>query len=276
MAPYPTKDELRAEAWEATPAVVLTVTDSDGNVVRRLEGPVKKGFHRVAWDLRFAASTPAKEDTEEKDPWDFPDQGPFVVPGTFQVSLATRVDGVLTPVAGMQRFEVVPLGHATLPASDRPALLAFQKKAARLQRAVLGCRRGREGRAGPAQAHHDRPARHPHRTCRADHPGEVHRDPAATARPGAARRSRHRRAQRAGAPVHRGPGAGRRLHALGLHVGGHRHPGAEPGGGQSELFETNLKGLQQLVEVDLKGLETAMEKAGAPYTPGRFPVWTKE
>ena len=33
--------------------IPLEVKDKDGNTVRRLNGPVKKGFHRVAWDLRF-------------------------------------------------------------------------------------------------------------------------------------------------------------------------------------------------------------------------------
>jgi hypothetical protein len=34
-------------------------------------------------------------------------------------------------------------------------------------------------------------------------------------------------------------------------------------------FEKELGALKQLVEVDLKALESAMENAGAPFTPGR-------
>jgi hypothetical protein len=48
------------------------------------------------------------------------------------------VGGVLTPVAEPQRVVVEPLALATLPEKDRPALLAFQKKAGELQRAVMG------------------------------------------------------------------------------------------------------------------------------------------
>ena len=55
---YPDAAALRAEAREEDPAVVLTVKDADGNVVRRLTGPVKAGVHRVAWDLRFPAPDP--------------------------------------------------------------------------------------------------------------------------------------------------------------------------------------------------------------------------
>ena len=44
----------------------------------------------------------------------------------------------------------------------------------------------------------------------------------------------------------------------------------------SEAFETQLATLRTLVETDLRALEGAMEKAGAPWTPGRVPAWTKE
>ena len=51
--PYPGWDELRRERLEEDPAIVFTVRDEAGEVVRRLTGPVKSGFHRVAWDLRY-------------------------------------------------------------------------------------------------------------------------------------------------------------------------------------------------------------------------------
>ncbi|MEM9015254.1 MAG: glycosyl hydrolase, partial [Pseudomonadota bacterium] len=53
--PYPSWEELRAEDREDEPAIVFTVTDSNGAVVRRFTGPHSKGLHRVAWDLRYAA-----------------------------------------------------------------------------------------------------------------------------------------------------------------------------------------------------------------------------
>jgi hypothetical protein len=51
--PYPSKEELRAEVEEEPPAVILTITDESGNVVRRLSGPAKAGIQRVSWDLRY-------------------------------------------------------------------------------------------------------------------------------------------------------------------------------------------------------------------------------
>ena len=49
--PYPGWDALRAEAAEDDPGVVLTIRNSNGDVIRKLAGPAKAGFHRVAWDF---------------------------------------------------------------------------------------------------------------------------------------------------------------------------------------------------------------------------------
>ncbi|MEL7453635.1 MAG: glycosyl hydrolase, partial [Pseudomonadota bacterium] len=51
--PFPGFEAITDELQETAPTVLLTIRDSDGNVVRRLEGPAKKGFHRVNWDLRY-------------------------------------------------------------------------------------------------------------------------------------------------------------------------------------------------------------------------------
>ena len=44
----------------------------------------------------------------------------------------------------------------------------------------------------------------------------------------------------------------------------------------AEAFAAELSRLRALVEGDLRKLEQAMEQAGAPWTPGRVPVWQKE
>jgi hypothetical protein len=41
------------------------------------------------------------------------------------------------------------------------------------------------------------------------------------------------------------------------------------------LFESTLKKLQKLAEVDLPALERAADAAGAPWTPGRVPRWSR-
>lgn len=40
-----------------------------------------------------------------------------------------------------------------------------------------------------------------------------------------------------------------------------------------KLFAPVLEKLRALSETDLRALEQRLEKAGAPWTPGRVPVW---
>ncbi|HKP27964.1 MAG TPA: hypothetical protein VJU15_01085, partial [Gemmatimonadales bacterium] len=139
----PTWDELRAEDREESPAIVLTVTDEAGNVVRRLSGPATKGFQRVTWDMRLPSASPVtalprRDDDDLTALFGGPTGGPLVAPGSYRVQLAKRVDGVLTPLGGPQTFAAAPLDEPTLGAPDRAARLAFQQKVAKLQRAVLG------------------------------------------------------------------------------------------------------------------------------------------
>jgi hypothetical protein len=65
---YPTAEQLRLEALEEAPAIILTITDASGQVVRRLTEPASAGVHRVAWDLRgssfLGAPAPAASDED--------------------------------------------------------------------------------------------------------------------------------------------------------------------------------------------------------------------
>ena len=60
------------------------------------------------------------------------------MPGTYKLLVAKRVDGVLTPVGPAQEFQIVVEGQENMSSADRTALVEFQQKAARLQRAVNG------------------------------------------------------------------------------------------------------------------------------------------
>src|SRR5687768_18178601 len=50
--------------------------------------------------------------------------------------VAKRVDGVMTPLGPAQEFQVVVEGQENMSVADRTALVEFQQKAVRLQRAV--------------------------------------------------------------------------------------------------------------------------------------------
>jgi len=134
--PKPSWDELRAEDFQEEPAVILTVRDAGGKVVRRLSGPRKKGFHRVAWDLRYPSSTPVTLEERELAPWDQPDAGPLVEPGAYSVTLGTLIDGRFAELTEPMGFTVRAL-HETAGAG-REAVARFRQRVARLQGAAHG------------------------------------------------------------------------------------------------------------------------------------------
>lgn len=136
--PYPSWDALRAEDTELAPSVWLEVTDSEGNVVRRVEGNTGKGFHRTAWDLRYPAPDPVdlSPPPTSPAPWQSPSVGPMVVPGEYRVQLMARVRDEVKTLGEPKMFLVKPMFDGDMMAKDRRALLAFQNETARLYRAV--------------------------------------------------------------------------------------------------------------------------------------------
>lgn len=124
-AAFPGWEAVQAERDEPAPQIWLTVRDAGGNVVRRLPGPVKKGFHRVAWDLRYPA--PNAVPLAEPPPPEFGDRpkGLMAAPGTYTVSLSKQLDGTVTALSIPQTFDVVPLRHGALPAAEPAAVAAF-------------------------------------------------------------------------------------------------------------------------------------------------------
>src|SRR6185503_6476389 len=125
----PSRAELSAEEEEEAPAIIFTITDSTGRVVRRITGPITAGIQRVSWDLRYPPpSLPPPPNPETEDPFTEGPAGPLVMPGTYKVSVAKQVDGVITPLGQPQDFAVTVEGQERMSAADRAALVEFQQK----------------------------------------------------------------------------------------------------------------------------------------------------
>ncbi len=273
-SPYPTLEELRLEADEEAPALVATITDSDGKIVRTLNAGTEAGIHRIAWDLRYPASHPASLTPQTLDnPFTDPKRGPLVVPGTYRVAFSKKIDGKLTPIGEPQTFEAA--GAFPIPAEERKALLAFEQKTARLQRAVLGASeligevRGRLGLV--RQALIDTPA---NTSALSDEVRSLD--------------ARLRKISLAldGDPVAAARQEGQRpaiSDRVGYIVGTHWVATSAPTRTSldnysvaAEDFAVELGKLKTLVEADLRSLESKLESAGAPWTPGRLPEWKNE
>lgn len=138
--PYPNWDELRAEDQEEAPAVYFEVKDSAGKIVRRVPANSGKGFHRVAWDMRYPSTAPIKLASASGyvPPWARPPKGPLALPGQYQVTLMKRQLGEVSRLGEPQSFNLKVLQNSPEIADDREALLAAQKRTAELYRKVRG------------------------------------------------------------------------------------------------------------------------------------------
>jgi hypothetical protein len=273
----PSSDDLRAEEEEETPAIIFNITDASGRLVRRLTAPTAAGMQRVTWDLRYPPVTlapPAPPDAES-DPYYQTPSGSLVMPGKYKVSFAKRVNGVMTPLSAPQEFTVTVEGLAGMSAEDRTALVEFQQKVGRLQRAVSGA-------LETANALKPRLALIKRALLDTPGAGDKLLDDAANIdkRTNEILRSLRGDVILRGRNENTAPAIGDRVSAI---VGAQRMSTARPTRTQmtqytvaAQEFEQVLTQLRNLIEVDLARLEKEMEAAGAPWTPGRIPVWKEQ
>jgi hypothetical protein len=134
---YPSMDSLRMEDNQVDPYLLFTIKDQSGSVVRHLKAPAKKGLQRIVWDFKF--NTPAPVVGRFKPA---PDQlfggeeeGAFVAPGQYSVSLSKYEDGVVSELAGPVTFNCKLLENSSLP-TDMTANVAFAEKVSSLRKAV--------------------------------------------------------------------------------------------------------------------------------------------
>jgi hypothetical protein len=242
-----------------------------------MTGPSQQGFQRVAWDLRLPAPTvalagrPGNPDDEEEGGFGGRGGvGPYAPPGSYQISLAKRVDGVMTPLGAPQRFDVYLLDSEE-DAGRSAAVIAFQEQAAKLQRAMMGAnslagelsnrvtalrRALEETPNAPAQLPND--VRAIERDLR-DIREQLNGDPTLSRRQEPTPPSLMGRMQimTQGARSLEPPTATQRRQYEIL----------------SSEFATVLTKLRAIADTRLRTAEASAEQAGAPWTPGRIPEW---
>lgn len=136
--PFPGWDALKDESRQEEARIWLTVTDSEGKVVRKLSGPIQKGFHRVAWDFRASVNDPVgleRAARSENDP-----SGLLMPPGIYQVELSKEADGLVTKLAGPESFEVKQMRRGALQGATREEIIAFSNEVDGMNQAVRALR----------------------------------------------------------------------------------------------------------------------------------------
>ena len=273
--PYPGWDTLREEELEEDPAVVLTVRDAEGNVVRHITGPTTKGIHRVSWSLTYPSTSPWSdgegpgEDPPVVGAWD---DGVLAEPGTYTVHLATRVDGKLVDTGKSQSFKVVPMHDGgVLPGATTSELASFNQELETLQRSLASVR----STLGETERRLKAMTKVLDRSIADDTElaGEVR---------ALARRIAEMREQISGNPRRalandQGPvSISRRLSVVQL---GTTYATHGPTPTHRESFDIASRALHEIkaelsdmIRTEIPAIEERLDEAGVPWTPGRIPM----
>jgi photosystem II stability/assembly factor-like uncharacterized protein len=130
--PFPGWDQLRREAIEEEPIVMLLVRDKNGEPIRWIEGVAKPGLHRASWDLRLPPPNPINLTVPDfQPPWVSDPEGPLVAPGKYSIELYVINNGKLETQGDAQEFNVKAV-HPT--SNDYGEMAAFKKQTNDLSR----------------------------------------------------------------------------------------------------------------------------------------------
>ena len=150
---YPAYEALKKEAAEVEPYLLFVISDAEGRPLRKIKKqPIKAGVQRVVWDFRTSPVVPISLDPPDNSvPWNEPDRGYMVPPGQYRVTMYRYQEGKLSPLGSPQPLNCQSLHAASLPLADQEALRVFNEKVAALTRAISAAdaHRGRLNEALP-------------------------------------------------------------------------------------------------------------------------------
>lgn len=126
---FPGWDAIESENRQPEPVILLTVKDAKGDIVRTITGPAKKGFHQVAWDLRYPYRNSSISDNDNR-------QGHMALPGNYTVTLSKRHNGQVTVLSEPMPFVVERMNKGALSGADMDDVLAFWKELDAFQRSM--------------------------------------------------------------------------------------------------------------------------------------------
>jgi hypothetical protein len=197
------------------------------------------------------------------------------MPGPYKLAWAKRVEGMVTPLPGLQEFAVVVEGAANTNPEDRKLLFEFQQKVMRLERAVAGALEAANAVTGRLEqikrALDHTPSADAKLKDQARAVDKKNHDILRILRGDTALRARNENT-----PL----SISERVESI---VDTQRLSLSRPTTTQrdayaiaSQEFTQELARLRTLMDVDLKELEKELDLAGAPWTPGRLPEWKEK
>jgi len=141
--PQPTPLDLSMEEKEIRPYLIFTITDEEGNIIRKLYKSASKGVSRITWNYTYAGYQPVS--TTKFDPVSEGGRGGrwggggiSVMPGKYFVSMAMYAKGEVKELAGPEPFVCKPLDIVSIPAKDPAARDRWIREATALARSAYG------------------------------------------------------------------------------------------------------------------------------------------
>lgn len=124
--PFPGWVKLDEELTQLTPKIRIVIKDMAGHIIRKIDAPVKKGFHRVAWDLKYASGSTINLQTAMKD--ESVPSGKMASPGSYTATLVKEVNGEVTILGEPVQFEVEQMRKGTLEGAKPDDVAAFWRE----------------------------------------------------------------------------------------------------------------------------------------------------
>lgn len=266
--PFVGYDALEAERRQPDPEILLTVHDAAGDIVRTITGPVTKGFHRVAWDLRFPSTKAIEQISTEPNPWERGGGGHMAPPGSYTVTLAKRVDGQVTPLQDPVPFNVVRVFPGTLSGTRPDEAAVYMERVAEIRRAATAANEALKNAFVRVEKLAEAIA------SSTVAPGSLDVELAALKqRLYDADAALGGNRSKAAYNLPQAPNVARRLRVAGIADGQSDYGPTPHHRRQLEIAEAELAALlpelKALLEVDIPAFEAAAEAAGVPWSPGR-------
>lgn len=111
--PFPGWDALDEEKNEEGASIILVIKDSNDNFITRIKAPYKKGFNRIAWNLKVPNRTTLKSSKIEEEPSNYY-YNLFADEGTYSVSMFSKINGSIEALGDSQTFEVARIRENVL------------------------------------------------------------------------------------------------------------------------------------------------------------------
>ncbi len=122
------EDKEESRKQEEKPKVKIVILDKEEKVVRELEGPDRKGFNRISWNLRYPLSFESRVDDGG---WYERQKGPFALPGEYTIKLIARKQELI------QKFQVMIDPRAKTTPEALQARFEASMKVMEMQRAFV-------------------------------------------------------------------------------------------------------------------------------------------